>query len=164
MAWRALTEADLLTQISGPELDGFRAAALGDGQVDPIAPQMTSVVSEVRGYVASNQRNQLGAVGTMPDELITHAAALVVIQLMSRAAGTIIDPNNVRRDAGTAARRVFVDVAAGRFTIIQPTAPIDANTGGPSVTLIRSGGSDRADYGFSGLSTSSNSGASEVNA
>ena len=66
MAWRAITEADLLTRISGPELESFREAGLAQNQEDPIAASMTQVTGTIRGYVAACAKNTLGPEGTIP--------------------------------------------------------------------------------------------------
>ena len=52
MSWSAITEAEIVTHISGDELEALRAAALADGQEDPVDPSITQVTDEVRGYVA----------------------------------------------------------------------------------------------------------------
>ena len=133
MAWRAITEADVLTQISGPELEAIRAAALGSGQVDPVQPTLDLVTREVRGYVAGCARNRLGAAGTVPDELIGHAVSLAVMRIMPRAAGLVIGEQ--REKAAADARAALKDVAACRFAIEQPATESTEETGGGDVEM-----------------------------
>ena len=122
MSWRAITEADVLTQISGDELAAVRAASLQAAQADPLAPTITQVTQEVRGYVAACSQNVLDATGTtVPTELIGHAVAIIVPRLMARVAGLSIDKDKVRGDAAREAMRVLRDVAACHFAIVQPT-------------------------------------------
>lgn len=120
MSWRAITEADLLTKISGPELAALRAAALKAGQVDPVQPTIDQVTRYVRGRVAACQRNQLGAGNTVPDELIDAALALIVMRIMSRAAGISIDPKGVRKSEEEKAEALLRDVAACKMVIVAP--------------------------------------------
>lgn len=136
MSWRAITEADVLTQISGDELTAIRAAALGTGQADPVAPTMLQVTRQVRGYVAGNPANGLEAGDTVPDELIRAAVALIVVELMPRAGGLMIDQGDARRSAARDALAILRDVAAGRMVIVQPTVVSTEVVGavGPSST------------------------------
>ena len=136
MSWIELTEADLLTALSGPELEKLRAAALKSGQSDPVQPVLDQITSEVRGRVAACDRNQLGDGNTIPSELKDAALALVVMRIMTRAAGTVIDPQGARKAAAERADKTLEAVAACRFAIVQPvTASTDeVGTTLPSVT------------------------------
>ena len=128
-----MTEADLLTQISGPELEAIRAAALGTGQVDPIQPTLDLVTREVRGYVAACANNTLGAAGTLPDELIAHTVALAIMRIMPRAAGLVIGES--REKAAEAARAVLRDVAGCRMALEQPATASTEVIGAPSPSV-----------------------------
>lgn len=121
MAWVNISEADLKTRLSGPELAAFRSAALASGQADPIADLIEQNVNKVRGYIAACQRNTLGADGTIPDKLLGTALSLIVLEVMARAAGIVIDSNDVRRMAAKDATRLLENVARCQFAIEQPT-------------------------------------------
>src|SRR5688572_3926612 len=111
--WVAITEADLLTQISGDELEALREAALAVAQADPVQPTIDQVTNYVRGRVAACDSNTLGAGNTIPDELLAHAVSIIVYRLMMRpAAATIDDKGGSRKDAHDAAERILKDVAA----------------------------------------------------
>lgn len=138
MAWITLTEARLKTRISGTELEAFRAAALGAGQADPVAAVLADITRQVRGYVAGCARNQLGAAGTIPDELESAALDLAIIPVMTRAGGTLLDPKGARKDAADKAREMLRDVAACRLAIEQPATVSDEVTAAPSVEIVRS--------------------------
>lgn len=120
MPWITLTEEMLLTRISGPELSGFRAAALGTAQEDPLDEIMATVTSRVRNEVGSCSDNVLGPDGTIPASLKHAALSLVVIDVMSRAAGVIIDPDGVRQKAAESAERLLVRTARCEFNIEPP--------------------------------------------
>ena len=79
MSWITITEAHVLTQISGAELSALRTAALAALQADPVQPSIDQVTAEVRGYVAACKSNTLDTTtSTIPDRLLRHAIALVV--------------------------------------------------------------------------------------
>lgn len=120
MAWRRITETDLLTRISGAELSAFRAAALAVGQADPIDDVLLQVTDLVRGYIAANRANTLGAAGTVPDKLISTAVDIAVMDVQKRAAGVVIDPEGARADACKDALRRLEKVADGKFAIEEP--------------------------------------------
>lgn len=127
MAWRAVTEADLLRKISGDELAAIRAAALADGQEDPILSTIASITDTARGYIATWGGNKLGPTGTLPERLIATVVDIIVVSVSARVAGLLIDPNDVRKKANDLAYRVLEQVAAGRFRIEDP-AEISADS------------------------------------
>lgn len=123
MSWRIITEADVLTQISGTELEALRGVVLADGQVDPVQPAIDAITAKVRGFVAGNSNNDLDSdTAKIPDRLIDAAVSLIIIQIMTRAGGTIIDPNGARQKAADEANRLFRDVASAKFSITDPVS------------------------------------------
>lgn len=129
MSWRTITTDDLLLKLSGPELDGFRNAALeaSPAQADPVAGVILQVTQTCRGFISRNQNNlPMGAPGTMPETLIGPAVDLIVLDIMSRAAGTILDPENQRRKNAEAAREIFRQVA--KADIVLEKAMTDQDT------------------------------------
>jgi hypothetical protein len=119
--WRIITESDLLTQISGTELEALRGVVLADGQADPVQPSIDAITAKVRGFVAGNVNNDLDAdPAKIPDRLIDAAVSLIIIQIMNRAGGTMIDPNGSRQKSADEANRLFRDVSAGKFSITDP--------------------------------------------
>lgn len=133
MAWIQITEADLLTGISGPELEAVRVAALGENQVDPVQPAIDQVTREVRGRVAV--KNPVGDGNTIPDELLAHAVAIIVMRLPLRAAGLVIDPEDERSKAAARAESVLKDVALGSFKIEAPATVSDEEIGAPGPSI-----------------------------
>lgn len=122
MAWIALSDAKLLTRISGKELERLRAAALAAGQTDPVAEVFDTITRKVRSRVAANGSNRLGPAGTIPDELLDDALALCVVEVMTRPGGTMIDPESARAKAADTAERNLRDAANGLIAIEQPSS------------------------------------------
>lgn len=120
MAWKTITEADLLNQISGTELEALRGVVLADGQSDPVQPAINDVTAEVRGYVAAAEVVLDSDASTIPDRLIGAAVAKIIIQIMTRAGGTMIDPDGARAKAADKADTLLHNVAAGKFSITDP--------------------------------------------
>jgi hypothetical protein len=118
MPWITPTEDDLVARLSGPELAAYRSAALKSGQADPVAPVLSGVIGEVRGYVAGNKANALGPDGSIPGELLDAAMALVVARLPARLPLTLSD---ARLDAKKDALALLRSVASGQFYV----APAD---------------------------------------
>jgi hypothetical protein len=127
MAWIAIAETDLVTRISGDELEGFRAAALAAGQVDPVAPAIEQVTDMIRGYVAACATNVLGDDGKIPDKLLGPALDLIVLEVMKRAAGVVIDPEGARAKSAGNAIRLLERVADCKFAIDDPTTGKTSN-------------------------------------
>jgi len=123
MSWTAITEALLVTRISGSELTALRAAALADGQADPVAPAIAQVTDLVRGYVAACARNSLGAAGTIPAKLIGPACTLVMAAICARVPGYALDED--RRADRRNAIDLLEQVAACKFAVEDPDSTED---------------------------------------
>jgi hypothetical protein len=109
--WVVITESDLLTRVSGAELSSLRAAALADGQADPVAQTIEIVTNEILGYLPRSVTPS--AANTIPSRLLSAALDRVAWLLMSRPGAMIIDTNDARKDANTAAIKLFESVASG---------------------------------------------------
>lgn len=131
MSWRAITEADLLTRISGAELQTFRQAVLAAGQADPVQPVFDQVTDQVRGYVAGCPANKLGPDGTIPVKLLGPTLALCVMEVMARCGGRIVDPGEHRRQSARDAYATLKDVAACVFKLDVPQEFTDEKIGVP---------------------------------
>ncbi len=117
MPWITPTEPDLLARLSGPELAAYRSAALKAGQADPVAPILSGVVAEIRGYVAGHKANALGPAGTIPDTLLDAAMALAVARLPARLPVTL---SEARKEAKRDALALLARVSAGSFFVAAP--------------------------------------------
>lgn len=131
MAWIQIVETDVLTVLSGPELEGIRAAALDAVQPDPVAPTIAQVVALVRGYVAGNPANLLGTGETIPSKLMAPALDLIAVRIPQRVGQS---PSEGRKEAARTAVRLLERVAEGKFDIEEPADP-EAGTGGASVEI-----------------------------
>lgn len=120
MSWITPAESDLVARLSGPELAAYRSAALKSGQGDPLAQVLSGVVGEVRGYVAGNKSNQLGAGATIPSELLDAAMALVVLRLATRLPINLTD---ARKTSAADAQTLLRRVADGSFYVSSAATP-----------------------------------------
>lgn len=120
MAWIEITEADILTVMSGPELEAFRAAARADGQADPVAPTISQVIDLVRGYVGGNTVNILGPEATIPSKLLAPAIDIIAVRIPGRVGKA---PKAGRKDAADNAIKLLEQVARGAFDIEEPVEP-----------------------------------------
>ena len=111
MNWITLTEADVLTVLSGAELTMLRGTALAEGQPDPLEPVIATVTLLVRAYVS--QANALAAEG-IPAVLKGPALDLVAVRLGNRVGK---DPTHARQDAHDAAIKLLEAVARGEVSV-----------------------------------------------
>ena len=134
--WRAITEADIATRLSGAELAAYRNAALDAGEGDPVALLIAAVTDLVRGYVAGCSRNTLGADGQVPKVLIDNALSIIVLRIMSRCYGEVLDLTGQRKSDAEAAILVLRDVAKCEGPMIPGPASDDdtgVDTGRPAI-------------------------------
>lgn len=124
MAWAAITEADVLTVMAGPELEAIRAAALKSGQVDPLAPTISDVTDLARGYIAVH--NTLGPDGTIPSKLMTACLDIVASRIPQRVGH---DPSEGRKTKEKEAIRLLERVSDGRFRVEEPATASEESTG-----------------------------------
>jgi hypothetical protein len=120
MSWIALTEARLLTRLSGRELEKMRAAALADAQADPVQEAFDQVTRKVRSRMPAGWPK--GPAGTIPDEMLDDALALCVVKVMTRPGGIMIDPEGQRASDARTAEENLDKLAKG---LIQIEAPPD---------------------------------------
>lgn len=133
MSWAVITEADVLTQISGAELEALRAAALAVDQDDPVQPSIDQVTAEVRGYVAACRANTLDTTaGKIPTRLMAAACAMVVAQIIARVPGYELDEK--KKAALDRAERLMKLVASCSFAIEDPTT---GNESSPSPRITK---------------------------
>jgi len=128
MSWSAITEAELVTHISGDELEALRAAALAAGQVDPVSVSITQVTDEVRGYVAGCARNELDTDTTkIPDRLMRAACDMTIAEIIGRVPGYELEEKRQKKyDQAIALMRL---VASCKFAIDNPDTGADPGLG-----------------------------------
>lgn len=146
MSWIAPTEADILTRVSGAELEAFRAVALGEGQSDPVAAQTATVVDFMRGYLRRCSQHVMGDDGTIPAEGLHVFLDLIVPVIQQRPAGALIDASGIRLDARSDANKWLTAAAkceilfADSIAATQPDkGPVESPSyDGPARTRKRS--------------------------
>lgn len=131
MAWIVITEADVITKLSGPEKAAMNSAALQPLQIPPLPEVIEQVVKEIRGYVAACARNTLGDGLTIPDELLGTAITRIRFELATRLPVPSLLTED-RRRANEAAITLLRDVAACDFAIVSPETPSAEEVGAPS--------------------------------
>jgi hypothetical protein len=134
MAWITLTETDVVTKLSGPEIAAMKTAALQVAQVNPLPGIIAQVILEIRGYVAACTRNLLGLGQTIPDELQGAAISRIRFELATRlpVASLLTDD---RRTANANAISLLRDVAKCDFLIVAPVDQSPDQPGGASVEV-----------------------------
>lgn len=135
MAWRAISEVDLLQRMSSTELEAIRESGLSDSQGDPVADTIDQVTELVRGYIAANRNNKLGTAGTLPERLIRSACDILVVDVSTRVGGVLIDLSETRKDAKRDAIRLLEQVAAGTYAIEEPDTEGDDSQAAPTPSL-----------------------------
>lgn len=111
MAWRKLTEDDLVASLSRKEVEAYRASAgLGD---DPVEAQLAAVAAFVRGCVRSGGRTPLAPdAGAVPESLVPATVDYLRWQVLTRQN---LPVNESRTKAYEAALALFERVRAGEF-------------------------------------------------
>lgn len=131
MSWITLTEPNVITKLSGPEIAAMKTAALQPAQVNPLPGVISQVVKEIRGYVAACERNVLGAGETIPDELEGAAISRIRFELATRLPVASLLTED-RRTANANALTLLRDAAACRFLIVSPATPTTDEISTPS--------------------------------
>jgi hypothetical protein len=117
MAWRALTEADLLTVLDGQELRLYRQRATSDAGVDPVPALIENAVEEARDRIRANRDNVLAPGSTLPPGMIARALIIIRQRVLTICKVSIGED---RRKEYEAAEDYFRDVAKGTVSVPQP--------------------------------------------
>ncbi|MBN1671206.1 MAG: hypothetical protein JXR37_09250 [Kiritimatiellae bacterium] len=121
MSWLAITEELLKKHFSSTELETYRAAAVADGETDPIAQVISNITNRVRASVASCPQNVVDSDSTtIPDELLGAACDLIAWEIMKRPGGVMMDPEGARELAYKEALKLLTRVEDCRFRIENP--------------------------------------------
>lgn len=117
--WKAITETEVRTRLTGPEMTALKSAALAEGQTDPLPEIISQVTGEVRGYIAACPSNRLGPAGTLPPQLEGAALSLIRYRLATRLPTDRLLTDARKRDQEQAVQ-LCRDVAACRFMVERP--------------------------------------------
>jgi hypothetical protein len=127
-AWITPTEADILTRVSGAELEAFRSAALATDQPDPVPALIVSVVNFMRGYIANCPTVDMTTkeAGTIPDSGLHVFLDIIVPTIQMRPAGAVIEGTNGIRLDSKADAMAWLKAAAACKVAVDEVPPPDA--------------------------------------
>lgn len=135
MAWIKLTAAHLDEALAATELAALRTVQTAAGQKDPVPPAIARTCTEVGGYVAA-AGIEVGEPGTIPEQLLSAAIALVRWRIIGRlsvgAAAKVFATEN-RRQEYLDAVVLLKDVATRKFIISLPEDPAEDQPRAPAV-------------------------------
>ncbi len=97
-----------------------RAANDADAFSDTVTDILADVCNRVRGAVAANSRNTLGAEGTVPPELAGAAVTLARLELIAVVPGAVSLNDETRKALAKSANDQLRDAADGRLAITPP--------------------------------------------
>jgi hypothetical protein len=137
MAYITITEADVLTKLSGPEIAAMKTAAMQAAQTNPLPEIIEQVVGEVRGRVAACTKNILGDGETIPQELLGAAINRIRFELATRlpVPGLLTAARDKANDQAIAMLR---DVSRCEVAIVGPEVPAEEQPAGPGVEIVSS--------------------------
>jgi len=126
MPWIALTEEHVLEGLSTVDLDALRKIQQAPGALDPMPGILARTASEVQGYVAT--RYPVGQAGTVPDQLLSAAAAIARWRLLGSLPIRQLSTEHRKGEYDDAWSRLR-DVSAGKFALDIPTSPATTQPG-----------------------------------
>jgi phage gp36-like protein len=130
MAWTTPTAAQLRARLAGAEVTAL-ASFLTSGDSAPLAAILVEATGTVRGYIAANKGNTLGAGDTVPAVLLDTTLVLARHALLNRLPSSSLLTEGRRNEHADALRRLQ-HVAAGKFAVEQPeTATTETTTPQP---------------------------------
>ena len=132
MAWRPLTESDMLAALSATEIAAYQRS---DGYTEVLPRILADTAELVRSYCRSHGNIRLSPrAGAIPASLVAPATDYAVFQLLKRMPVRIPEPRTAAKDD---ALRIFRDIADGRVTPESYGAPPDAASGKVSIEIAR---------------------------
>jgi len=132
MAWRTLTEADMLAALSSAEIEAYKRS---DGYAEVLPRILADTAELVRSYCRSHGNLRLSPqAGAIPASLVAPATDYAVFQLLKRMPVRILEPRIAAKDD---ALRIFRDIAEGRVTPESHGDAPDAASGKVSVEIAR---------------------------
>lgn len=139
MAWILITEALVRTKLTDAEMSALLAVSLPDGVtgVEILEQEIANTTAEVRGYVAGNPQNTLGAGATIPEELMDDALVILRYKVFTRAPNMkrLLDELRVK-EYDAAKRKLSQDVPAGKFRVVPPAEEAAEQAGGGTVAVV----------------------------
>ena len=121
--WPLPTVADLRTHISDPEWESFTQDTLQLSGGDPVPALLQQSVDRIRNAV-SRGGFVMGALGTVPRELLTHTIDFAKYKLFSRVASLKAYAEGMKPVADGIEKFLDDYVAAGKSSVSMPTTPL----------------------------------------
>ena len=120
MGWIPITEADILVRLSSAELAAFRSAVVQVGEADPVAEAISDGVETARRYISGSPMNLLADGELIPAGIRKQVCDIICLDIQSRAAGLILDPDGIRRKNADRAYKMLEDISASRVKVERP--------------------------------------------
>jgi hypothetical protein len=130
--WVPITEADMQATCMNPLLNALRTAALGPGQVDPLAGAIADAVAEVRASVETCQRNVASSDASTVPPSLKRAGCWIALAYLQKRINTIKLSEDQRTEVSEA-RDLLKRVAKCDPAVAKPSEPLtspDVERGG----------------------------------
>ena len=134
MAWRKITEQDLVSALSRAEVEAFRRSA--DFDADPVEAQISDTVAFVRGAIRTGGKCRLCPdEQTLPASLARPAMNHLRYELLTRMN---VVPNEARKSAWKMAQELFEELRDGKYVPESWNADEAEATSGPCAEVVKS--------------------------
>lgn len=132
MAWRKVTESDLISSLSQEEVNAFRRSA--EFEHDPVEQLLGGIVAKVRGYIRASRTVALDPdEATIPESLVSDAMDYVRYEMLTRMDIVV---NESRTKAYERAVETFKAVANGDFKVEPGVEPVPSGSvAAPSISV-----------------------------
>ena len=118
MAWKRITEENLIAALSRRELEAYRR----DFEVDTVQQLIADLTGEIRGYIFSNGKARMDPdETTVPASCVPKAVSILVVRVLSRIN---LQPTQIRVDNAKLAEEFFNNLAAGRGKVEDYDTPV----------------------------------------
>lgn len=120
MAWRAITEADVLTVLSAEEIEDNSAL---------VTSSSATAASSIRTAISQSQMYVMGVVGTIPSELVSDACIIIEYLVTGRSSSEY-----------TTVQAKLSQITAGTYqlteeNVFENTATVSINEGSSTVSI-----------------------------
>lgn len=132
MAWRKVTESDLISSLSQKEVNAFRTSS--EFEHDPVEQLLAGIVAKVRGYIRASRTVALDPdESKIPEALVSDAMDYVRYEILTRMNLVV---NESRTKAYERAVETFKEVANGTFKVEPGVEPVPASSvAAPSISV-----------------------------
>ena len=122
MAWKRITEENLIAALSRRELEAYRR----DFEVDTVQKLIADLTGEIRGYIFSNGKARMDPdETTIPASCVPKAVSILVVRVLSRIN---LQPVQIRVDNAKLAEEFFNNLAAGKGKVEDYDKPVTDTT------------------------------------